>query len=316
MSRSEYFVDLLEVLLDQERELNPAQLSDLSDLDAAQLEQFEAAWHGSPQARRQRIAELLGELSDDNLELLFDRVNRVLLDDASPEVRRQAIRNLWEDENDSLGRRLVELAELDPEEAVRIEAVRALGRFVYLGELDKLTQDTRQAIEQVLLDILEEPSSARIQRLALESLGYSSREEIPEHIRRLYESADEELMRSALVAMGRSASSHWLPQVLDHLNDRSPRLRSAAARAVGELEGRKATSALIELLDDANDEVRQATIWSLGQLGGDEARDALLELQEHESGGIREQDIEEALDHIAFLEGTPDFTLFDFGVDE
>ncbi|MGA9532528.1 MAG: HEAT repeat domain-containing protein [Anaerolineales bacterium] len=316
MTRSEYFDDLLEVLLDQDRELNPAQLGELSDLDTAQLDQFEAAWHGTPEGRRQQIAKLLGELSADNLELLFDRVNRVLLSDSSAQVRQQAIRNLWEDEHASLGRRLVELADLDPSETVRLEAVRALGRFVYLGEFDKLTRDTKTAIEEVLLNIMRDPPSPTMQRLALESLGYSTREELPELIRRSYDSADEELMRSALVAMGRSANSRWLDQVVDHLNDRSPRLRAAAARAVGELLGRKSTSTLIELLDDANDEVRQAAVWSLGQVGGDEARDALLELQKHESGGIREQDIDQALDHIAFLEGTPNLTLFDFDIDE
>lgn len=316
MPGNEYFADLLTVLLDQDRDLNPAQLAELSDLDSERLAQFEAAWHSSPEARRLRIAGMLGELSEQNLELLFDRVNRILLEDTSAQIRRQAILNLWEDEEDSLGQRLVELADLDPEELVRIEAVRALGRFVYLGELDKLSQDTQRAIEEVLLGFLQDPPSDLIHRLALESLGYSSREEVPDYILQAYDSADEVQRRSALIAMGRSADRRWLPQVMDHLNDRDPKLRAASARAVGELEGRKATAVLIELLDDANEDVRQAAIWALGQVGGDEARDALLELQDHEAGGSLADDLDEALDHIAFLEGTPNLMLFDFDVDE
>lgn len=316
MAPDEYFEDLLAVLLDPDRELNPAQVAELSDLGADQADRFASAWHQASSPRRQQIAELLGVLSEENLELLFDRVNRVLLDDASPEVRRQAIQNLWEDERDSLGRRLIQLAESDPDDAVQFEAVRALGRFVYLGELDKLQPDTRDQVQEALLRILQEAASPRLQRLALESLGYSSRDELSDHIQRSYDSDDEERMRSALVAMGRSADNRWLPIAISHLDDRSPQTRAAAARAVGELEGRKATASLLELLDDANEQVRQAAIWSLGQIGGDAAREALLELQEQEADGRWAKDIDEALDHIAFLEGTPDLMLFDFDVDE
>jgi HEAT repeat protein len=317
MPRSQYFEEMLRDLLDEERELNPAQLAELSDLDTDQLGTFESAWPSTPLPRRERIAQLLGELAQDNLEFLFDRVNRVLLEDPSPSVRRLAIQNLWENEEASLAKQLVQLASLDQEEAVRQEAVRALGRFVYLGEVNKIRPEAHAAVEAALLAILEgSDHPVELKRIALESMGYSSRPELPRHVRRSFESGEEAGVRSSLIAMGRSADTDWIPQVMERLHDPAPAVRAAAARAAGELEARKAAAILIELLDDASPVVNEAAIWALGQIGGDQARNALLRLQEQPGTNQLTRVIDEALDHIAFLEGTPDLMLFDFDVDE
>jgi hypothetical protein len=111
--------------------------------------------------------------------------------------------------------------------------------------------------------------------------------------------------------MGRSADRKWENEVLRSLESPHPRLRQAAARAAGELGLSTSVVMLIELLEDPDNAVKESAIWSLGQIGGDEAREALFLLQEGRADGDLEDEIEEALDHIAFLESTPDFTLVD-----
>jgi hypothetical protein len=58
-----------------------------------------------------------------------------------------------------------------------------------------------------------------------------------------------------------------------------------------------------------NDNVRDHAIWSLGQIGGTLAREALETFQASIEGMDASDQIDEALEHIAFLEGTPDFLL-------
>lgn len=312
MPVTEYFEDLLKVLLDEDRELRPSQVSELSDLTSRQAEAFDAAWHESAVSRRREIVVTLGRLAEENLELLFERVNRIMLTDSDPEVRRQAIANLWESEDRRLAEFFVKVAREDPDEDVRRQAVESLGRFVYLGEVEKISSNVLFEIEETLLNILRETKSASLRRAAIQSLGYSSREEVPHHIQSAYDSDEEAELRTGLIAMGRSADQEWLPQIMAVLRHPAPSVRAEAVRAAGELEARRATTDLIDLLEDAHPDVRRAAIWALGQVGGGRAREALIDLQEGEEASEFEEEIDEALDYIAFLEATPDLMLFDF----
>ncbi len=69
---------------------------------------------------------------------------------------------------------------------------------------------------------------------------------------------------------------------------------------------------LIELLDDVHNDVQEAAIWSLGQIGGDHAEEALIALQDLLEEEKMLKVIDDALDHLAFLKGSPDFALLDF----
>jgi HEAT repeat protein len=116
--------------------------------------------------------------------------------------------------------------------------------------------------------------------------------------------------------MGRSASDQWQPYVMGEMNNPSPVIRKEAAKAAGELELREATEVLIELLDDVSFQVRDSAIWALGQVGGDEAADALLLLLDNTEDKELAETLEEALDHLAFVNNTRDFLLIDFDDNE
>ena len=163
-----------------------------------------------------------------------------------------------------------------------------------------------------------EPQADREIRLrALESLGFSSRAELPSLIEAAYASMDEDERRSGVMAMGRSANERWVEAVVEQLHHPSPLIREEAARAAGELEARVAVPALAELLDDPKDAVRRAAIWSLGLIGGKRAERSLLQLQRAQ---VYQEDlalIEDALDYLTFLSSTPEFLLMDLdGPDE
>lgn len=305
------FQALLHKLADPDIEVPPADLSELSDLSRDDLELFRKVWENCTSMRRRYVIGKLGELAEEHIELIFEHVNRLALEDPDSQVRESAIANLWECELPDLASSLIQILEGDPSLQVRARAAKALGRFVYLGEMEKISSELHQQTEEALLRVLHGPEQPPVKQYALESLGYSSRAEASVHISRAYGSEDPDRRRSAVVAMGRSYDRQWLSQIETEMNSPDPGIRAEAARAAGELEAGHLTGSLAELLDDGSDQVRRAAIWSLGQIGGEPARDALLPLLEGDLP-VQERDlIDDALDHISFLETTPDLSRFE-----
>jgi HEAT repeat protein len=168
------------------------------------------------------------------------------------------------------------------------------------------------SIEEGLLTATTSDPDDHVRRRSLESLGYSSRPEVPALIGKAYDSGEQSWRLSSLVAMGRSASKPWAPKVLQELMSPAPALRLEAARAAGELDLQDSVPALTDLLDDVDDEVRRAAIWSLGQLGGAAANEALQALLDHAEDDDEIELLEDALGNAAFVDGTRDFLMFDF----
>ncbi|MEX0789021.1 MAG: HEAT repeat domain-containing protein [Anaerolineales bacterium] len=292
-----------------------ALLFELSDLDRSQLERFQAVWSRLPDDRRFLLLDTLGALARDHVELTFDPIDRMALHDPSAEVRRKAIENLWESEDTSLLSPLQGALQNDDEAGVRKAAASGLGQFVYLGEVGRLDPGILVELEDALLTVHTVDPDSGVRLRALESLGFSSRPEVPALIERAFQSGDEDTRKAALMAMGRSANDRWKEQVLPMIQSPSPSLRLEAARAAGELELREAGPGLIELLDDVDRGVRRAAIWSLGQLGGPRARKALTELSESSEDKDEISLLDNALDHLAFVDGSLDLDLLDLDED-
>jgi HEAT repeat protein len=316
MTDEKAYARLLESLLDQEEVPSSNELTALSDIDLAHLQRFEAVWNDLPKTKRRSLIAILGQEANEHIELRFNRINRMALADTDAEVRRIAIDNLWESQDQRLIPILLNALSKDPSTEVRIAAIRALGRFILLGQFGKIGSDQLMMIEGELLQIASQKGSSQTYSASVEALGYSSRPEVEEIIDHAFASKEETLRQSALVAMGRSANERWNDSIIKELNSHSPKLRSEAAHAAGELELRAAITGLIELLEDVNDDVRLSAIWSLGQIGGNRAREALEAFRSSLEGQSTLDQIEEALEHIAFLEGTPNFLIFDFDDEE
>jgi HEAT repeat protein len=303
---------LLDALGDPSRPVNDEALEAASDLDAIGLQAFQTGWSTWEPARKLELLEHIGQLADENIELNFDRVNRLALGDAEPPVRRRAILNLWECEDPSLGEHLADLVGADSSAQVRATAAAALGRFVYMGEVDEIDEHLLRQVEDRLLAAQRDDEDPSVRLRSLESLGYSSRPEVVELIEAAYLSGQEPQIQAALKAMARSASPAWEEAVVENLHHPAPGLRAEATRAAGELELRGSVDDLIELTDDASDDVRLAAIWSLAQIGGQDATEALTRLLETAENEDEIALLEDGLDYIAFVDGTRDIPLFDF----
>jgi HEAT repeat protein len=306
------FQSVLDALLDLETPFPPRFLYRLSDLDALEVAILQETWAALPQWRRLALMEDLEELGGANNLLSFEAIARFAVEDADAQVRQLAVQVLWEFDAADLVPVFLGLLEGDADERVRAAAATALGRFVYLGEIDELPRDQLRAVEERLLALIRDDKVELVRRRALESIGYSGRAEVPPLIEAAFSSSDKDWVAASLLAMGRSADDRWEGSVLSMLADRQPAVRAEAARAAGELELFEATPQLIELIDDGDEDVRSAAVWSLSQIGGEGVREALEGLLARTEEDSELDFIETALDNLAFTEGQQPFSLFDF----
>jgi HEAT repeat protein len=310
------FQELLDSLLNEEVPFHPRYLYRLSDLEDADLSSLERAWPQVSVWRRQALLEDLEELGERDFVLSFEAVGRLALRDSDPQVRTTATRVLWEFEGPDLIPIFLGMMQTDSEAEVRAAAASALGKFVYLGELEKLSERARVSVEEGLLGVIQGEDTSLVRRSALESLGYSGREEVSGLIEKAYRSGKRDWLLSGLIAMGRSANNRWEKFVLPMLENPSPSVRTEAARAAGELELSSARETLIELLQDEDEDVRAASIWSLSQIGGRGVRETLEEMQEETEDDEEAEFLENALDNLAFTEDLGLFSIIDLDEDE
>ena len=306
------FQTLVDALLDQETPFDPSFLHHLSDLEGDDLILFQEVWPQVPLQRRQTLVEDLLELGASDDLLSFENIGRHMIGDQDGLVRTNAVQLLWGFEERDLIPVYIELLNSDPVPEVRAAAATGLGLFVYHGEIDRLPNESLVKIEDALLWRAVKDRSELVQCRALESLGYSSCDEVKPLIEAAFTSAGHEKMASALIAMGRSMDPHWQKTVMLLLNSKIPVLRAEAARAAGEIEIKESVPDLIELSDDSEQIVRFAAIWSLSEIGGDQARHTLEQLFKEADDDHEADFIESALDNIAFTDGMEPFSLFDF----
>jgi hypothetical protein len=306
------FMDVLDALLIESKPLNPRFLFRLSDLEAGELRELEKIWGEVPDWRRQALLEDLDELSGNDYLLSFEAIGRLALEDSDPKVRFFAIQLLSEYDTIDLVSTYLRMMETDADTDVRSIAAFILGKYVYLGEVDKLAPQMLQEIEDRLLQVIRGVDAGLVRRRALESLGYSSREEIPELISTAFEDKDTGWQASALMAMGRSCDERWREQVLAMLDHDLAAIRFEATRAAGELEISEASPRLLELLEDDDEDIQSAAIWSLSQIGGEGVQEALINLLNQAEEEREIAFLENALDNLIFTESLDGFDLMEF----
>jgi len=305
------FQTLIDALMDQEIPFDPRYLHRLSDLEGEDLLLFQEVWSQVSLARRQTLLEDLNELGEADDLLSFENIGRHAISDQDALVRTLAVHLLWEFEERDLISIFIDLLKSDPVPEVRAAAATGLGLFVYHAEIEKLPGEYPDKIEKALLQASAKDQSELVQCRALESVGYSSREEVAPLIDAAFTSGGHDKMASALIAMGRSMDPQWQKTILQMLNSKIPILRAEAARAAGEIGIEESIPSLVELSDDSEQIVRYAAIWSLSEIGGDRAKHTLAQLFRETDDDQEADFIEGAIDNIAFSDGMQSFSLFD-----
>ncbi len=275
----------------------------LSNLDAEETERVREIWSDLAEDLRLGLTSRLMKMAEADFTLNFGAIFRIAMEDRSAGVRKVAIEGLWEDEDVRLVPRLAERLREDQSADVRAAAAESLGRFILLGELQKIRPKPHRVAYQALTDAYQaDDEDLEVKRRALESLAYVCNETVIASIHEAYASPQEKLRISAVFAMGRSADTRWEHKAKQELFSINPEMRYEAARACGELQISETVSMLEELTEDTDAEVQEAAIWALGQIGGDKAREILERYCQVSDEALRSA-AESALNELEFLHG-------------
>jgi HEAT repeat protein len=313
------FSDLLKDLVDPEIKLDDERIIRLSNLGAVDLSSLAQEWGRISLERRQSLVAGMERLAADDPLLFFEEIGKIAIEDPDPEVRLYAIRLTVLEEAPEFAATLIRLVEHDPHFEVRAGAAAALGKYVYLGEIEEIPDGVQTRVEAVLQEAHRNDPQDLVRRRALEAVGFSSREEINSLIEDAYNRDDEDWQQAAVYAMGASANARWTPQVTESLASDIPGLRYEAARAAGKLNLADLKDDLFDLArSDSDEEVQQAALWALSDIGGAGVGEFLEERLENTDEPAEIELIEEALDNLAASEffDEMDLPLFDFDEDD
>lgn len=308
------FQNVLDSLLANSREFPRRYLQEFSDIGTTELKSLLDVWPRVELSRKLTLLEELDVLAETDTLVSFDDFASSLLTDPEPQVRTRAIRLLDESEDVKLVPSFLDMLKNDPDIGVRAEAATALNLFVDLGELEEIPETIHRQVEDALLTSITSEDDPRVRRAALESIGYSSREEVATLIQSSFQREDPYWQVSALTAMGRSADERWSDEVIRSLVSENDNIRKAAVQAAGELSLKSTRPFLLRMLSEEEDgSVLSAVIWSLSQIGGEDVRTYLENLLDN----MEEDDeqiafLEEALDNLAFTEDLERFDLFSY----
>lgn len=312
------FEEALEELKTEQDSLpSPALVLGLSGLSPEQMAELRPVWANLSPNYRRILIQMLVDASEASFELDFELIGRENLSSETPEVRQAAIELLWENESPGLMAEFLKIAQRDTNTNVRAEAIKALGRFVLLGEMEEIEEKDAKLLRDFLYALSKDSrEDLNVRRFAVESLGYCTSKATTEAIRLAY-NHDEPLFRqSALVAMGRSVDNQWEEIVLEELDSSDEGMRREAVRAAGELQIQEAVPAIIRFLNEVEDE-REVVIWSLGEIGGKEAMrvlENLMEAAEEEEDEDMIDLIDEAMSNASLADGS--FMMLDFSEDD
>ncbi|OGN93747.1 MAG: hypothetical protein A2Z71_06750 [Chloroflexi bacterium RBG_13_50_21] len=306
---------MIDALLDESVPFPPKYLNRLSDLEPADTATLAEIWPKVSLRRREALLDDMEEIHMADDLLCFEEVGRVGLNDNQPGVRMRAIDILREYELVDLLPTFVQMSEHDPDADVRAASAAALATYIYMGEVEDISPKKLLNVEECLLRLISGSDTTLVRRRALEALGFSSRKEVVGLIEKAYASPDTDWLVTALFAMGRSANSHWKPQVLKMLDNTRPVVRAEAASAAGELEIKAAVPKLLELLEDVDLDVRMAAIWALSQVGGERVRTALEALLETTDDDEEANQIDNALENLDFTDEMRNLVLLEIPED-
>lgn len=311
---SESFTDILNKI-GTDSTLHTGFLYALSKMNTENLQIFQKMWPTFSVQRRRDVMQELVEIGEINFEVYFDPVFLLGLTDPDAEVRARAIQGLWENETINLIEPFIHLLKTDESVRVRAAAATALGKYIYLKEIEELPANYGHLIETALKTIIHLPDEdIEVRRRAVEAISFSCEDEINAIIENAYYDEDEKMQVSAIFAMGRSANTIWTERVIAELDNPSTEIRFEAARACGELEAKAAIPRLLTLLEEDDDmQVMEVTLWSLGRIGGEAARDALEMYADSEVEALAEA-AESAMEELDLFSGALD--LFNFAEDD
>ena len=308
----EYSVDdVINNLLDSNKPFNPQFLFFFSDISIDNLDKIKSIWEEINRDRKYNLLRDLESLMETNPLVSCDEIGYFAIQDDDPRIRSRAIPLLWECSDISLISIFINFLQNDIDFEVNTSAAAALGKFVLLGELEEIPEESAKMVQDLLFsEYLKIENDSTKQRI-LESLGYSSNEKMNQFISSALKKDDKKWHLSALFAISRSANNLWEKVVLEKLTDLDPDIQIEAIKAAGELEIESAKEQIIEFMKSStpDEELHTQAIWALSKIGGNDIKKLFEDMIEESEDDEKADILEMAMDNLDLTYGMPSLGL-------
>lgn len=300
-----HFQAIIDALLNDDADFPEIYLTSFSDIEYQDFAQLLSIWNQITPERKVRLFENLEILNESDTLVDLNQIATLGITDPSAAVRASGIRMLWDYENEKHIPLLIELLKNDIDLSVRAHAAAALGKFIYLGELEEINLDLLNNIVKILLEVIRSSENELVRQKALESLGFSSHEDVHSIINNAFQSNDKGWLVSSLVAMGRSAHEVWAPQVLSMLVHPEFRIQREAIRAAGEMELKSARNLLLKFIKESepDEDIWTESVWALSKIGGEKIQVVFEKLLKNADTEEEEDFLREAIDNLYLTNG-------------
>jgi hypothetical protein len=294
------FNKIIDALLDDDAEFPISFMMSLSDISLPDLEKLRKSWNLISPARKVALMENIEVVHEAEITSNFEEIAIIALDDGNATVRTSGVRLLSDYENSHYIHKFIDMLQNDPDIGVRTQSAITLGKYLYLAEVDKIDSYYRDLINEVLVRVLRSNENELVRQKALESFGYSSRDEVPEFIHNAYNSGDYNWLSSSLEAVGRSADDQYASLVLPMLAHPEMRIQRCAVYAAGELELSPAKKLLLKMVMelDQDEDLWVEAVSALSKIGGDGVLEVFERLLEDASTDEEELFLSEAIENL------------------
>lgn len=311
------FSSLLDKLAGASASFKNLEFDRFSDMELEEMRELRDRWYTFPPSNRLNLLTGLEEYADNETRVNFDPVALLALEDEEGSVRAQAISMLWEYVEPEFAQRLMQIYRDDPDEDVKAMAAGGLGRFIYEGEINKIPVELESQIEDLLLEAARIAPAEKVRMKALEALGFSRREQVPDLIREALIKTSRPWLVSALTAIARSYDEQWERVVLSLMESSWGDVQLKAVEAAGELTLSNAKPMLLDMIRSrsTDSEVRQGACWALSQIGGEGVRDALQRAQKRTRDADEYDYIEDALANLDLTDMSADLSYLEINQD-
>lgn len=261
--------------------LSDAEIQSFSDLDEAERSLFRKIWLTLPDQARINLFERLLEAFERDDLFDFSTVIRAGLDDPEAAVRLLALKLAPADACGSFLQPLTELIH-DRNEAVRVMAIRVLGR--YIGErvtARKVQPRVSEAIKA--LESISRDACGRTGWALMEALALAENPAADAMISKAIHGADPAGVAAALRAVRYSLDDRWTENVLAFLDEEDPEILAEAIGAAGALRLKAARETLMKLLlnfEKFDPQILAGLILALANIGGSATKKILSFLEE------------------------------------
>ena len=210
----------------------------------------------------QKLVDLVGISPEHEFECIFKqglRHNEI-------DVKILSLNGLSESSDLSIVNPVINLFENDSSCIVRVTAVQTLGSRLVQNKIPPAMES--KILEILLRALRSHEMDSELWRSSLEATGAIQGSHMPGLIKKALLNPSKEMIRSVLVAIGRTSDERWIPIVIDFLEHPDFSVRLAAVQSLGDIGDESNTEHLKNLFEDESLVVQLGAVSAAQKLGG------------------------------------------------